>query len=75
MLYHRSPERHRHPFVVRAEVTGADPEEIMRYLQRDKKRRSGTVPFVLVRAPGDVTPGHQVPEADLRAAVEEACAA
>jgi hypothetical protein len=29
------------------------------------------VPFVLVAAPGDVTPGHEVREDELRAAVEE----
>ena len=29
------------------------------------------VPFVLVLAPGHVTPGHEVPDADVRAAVEE----
>jgi hypothetical protein len=29
------------------------------------------VPFVLVEAPGDVTPGHHVSENSLRAAIEE----
>jgi hypothetical protein len=29
------------------------------------------VPFVLVEAPGDVTPGHEVDAAALRAAIEE----
>jgi hypothetical protein len=29
------------------------------------------VPFVLVEAPGEVTPGHEVGPAELRAAVEE----
>jgi hypothetical protein len=29
---------------------------------------------VLVEAPGRVTPGHEVADADLRAAVEEVCA-
>jgi hypothetical protein len=29
------------------------------------------VPFVLLQAPGEVTPGHEVSEAELRAAVEE----
>jgi hypothetical protein len=32
------------------------------------------VPFVLVESPGRVTPGHEVPEDALRAAVEEVCA-
>jgi shikimate kinase/3-dehydroquinate synthase len=54
---------------------GATPDEVVELVQRDKKRRSGMgVPFVLVQAPGDVTPGHEVSEADLRAAVEEAFA-
>jgi shikimate kinase/3-dehydroquinate synthase len=42
---------------------------------RDKKRRGGRVPFVLVEAPGQVTPGHDVPEDELRAVVAEACGA
>jgi shikimate kinase/3-dehydroquinate synthase len=56
---------------VRAE--GIDPAEIIALVKRDKKRRGGTVPFVLIEAPGGVTPGHEVGEADLRAAVEEVC--
>ena len=32
---------------------------------------AGFVPFVLVLSPGHVTPGHDVPDRDLRAAVEE----
>ena len=39
--------------------------------ERDKKRVGGRVPFVLVEAPGEVTPGHDVAPGDLRAAVEE----
>jgi shikimate kinase/3-dehydroquinate synthase len=56
---------------VRAE--GMDPGEIIALVERDKKRRGGSVPFVLIEAPGEVTPGHEVGEADLRAAVEEVC--
>ena len=40
-------------------------------IERDKKRAAGRVPFVLVEAPGDVTPGHDVDADALRAAVEE----
>jgi len=40
--------------------------------ERDKKRRAGEpVPFVLVRAPGDVVHGQPVDPDDLRAAVAE----
>jgi shikimate kinase/3-dehydroquinate synthase len=38
---------------------------------RDKKRRGGRVPFVLVQAPGEVTHGHEVDDAELLAAIEE----
>ena len=54
---------------------GVDPERVVELVARDKKRRGGRVPFVLVESPGRVTPGHEVPEQELRAAVEEACAA
>jgi shikimate kinase/3-dehydroquinate synthase len=55
-------------------ASGVDPDAVLELIGRDKKRRGGRVPFVLVESPGRVTPGHEVPEADLRAAVEEACA-
>jgi shikimate kinase/3-dehydroquinate synthase len=48
---------------------------VLAFVERDKKRRAGRVPFVLVEAPGRVTPGHDVDPAELRAAVEEVCAA
>jgi shikimate kinase / 3-dehydroquinate synthase len=54
-------------------AAGADPEAVLALVERDKKRRGGRVPFVLVEAPGRVTPGHDVEPAELRAAVEEAC--
>jgi shikimate kinase / 3-dehydroquinate synthase len=54
---------------------GADPESVLALIERDKKRAGGRVPFVLLEAPGEVTPGHDVDPATLRAAVEEACAA
>jgi 3-dehydroquinate synthetase len=46
-------------------------DDVLALVERDKKRAGGRVPFVLVAAPGDVTPGHDVDAAALRAAVEE----
>jgi shikimate kinase/3-dehydroquinate synthase len=51
--------------------TGATPDDVLALVERDKKRAGGRVPFVLVEAPGEVTPGHDVDPAVLRAAVEE----
>jgi shikimate kinase/3-dehydroquinate synthase len=50
---------------------GATAAAVFELVGRDKKRRGGRVPFVLVEAPGDVTPGHEVVDADLLAAIEE----
>jgi shikimate kinase/3-dehydroquinate synthase len=50
---------------------GVDAEAVLAAVQRDKKRRSGRVGFVLVESPGDVRPGRPVPEGELRAAVAE----
>jgi shikimate kinase/3-dehydroquinate synthase len=50
---------------------GARVEEVLAALARDKKRVADRVPFVLVRAPGDVQVGCEVDEPELRAAVEE----
>ena len=50
---------------------GASVDEVLGLLGRDKKRRGGEVPFVLVEAPGAVSPGHVLPERDVRAAVAE----
>ncbi|MGI8750368.1 MAG: bifunctional shikimate kinase/3-dehydroquinate synthase [Thermoleophilaceae bacterium] len=50
---------------------GASVENVVALTQRDKKRAGDTVPFVLVQAPGEVTPGHKVPEAALHEAVAE----
>jgi shikimate kinase/3-dehydroquinate synthase len=55
--------------------TGATTDEVLELVERDKKRRGGRVPFVLVEAPGDVSPGHDVQPSQLRAAVEEVNAA
>jgi len=50
---------------------GPSAEEVAALVRRDKKRSGGRVPFVLVEAPGQVTPGHDVAEADLVAAIAE----
>ena len=50
---------------------GASAEEVAALVARDKKRRGGQVPFVLVQAPGDVTPGHEIADDDLLAAIAE----
>jgi shikimate kinase / 3-dehydroquinate synthase len=57
------------------DFTGASVEGVVELVARDKKRSGGRVPFVLVEAPGEVTPGHHVDPAELRAAIEEVCAA
>ena len=51
--------------------SGASVEDVVAHTERDKKRSGGRVPFVLLGAPGEVTPGHEVRPEDLRAAVEE----
>jgi shikimate kinase/3-dehydroquinate synthase len=50
---------------------GATVDDVVALTERDKKRESGRVPFVLLQAPGNVTPGHAVAPETLRAAVEE----
>jgi shikimate kinase/3-dehydroquinate synthase len=52
-----------------------DPGEVVELTSRDKKRvGEGSVPFVLLRAPGEAEWGRQVEAADLRAAVTELAA-
>jgi shikimate kinase / 3-dehydroquinate synthase len=51
--------------------SGAAPDVVAAVAERDKKRIGGRVPFVLVEAPGQVTPGHDVDSASLLAAIEE----
>jgi shikimate kinase/3-dehydroquinate synthase len=51
--------------------SGAAPDMVAAVAGRDKKRERGRVPFVLVEAPGAVTPGHEIDDASLRAALEE----
>ena len=53
---------------------GVDADAVVELVARDKKRRGGSVPFVLVESPGQVTPGHELAEDAVRAAVEEVCA-
>jgi shikimate kinase / 3-dehydroquinate synthase len=53
--------------------SGASIDDVLAALERDKKRVKGQVPLVFVEAPGEVTPGHLVDPAELRAAVEELC--
>jgi shikimate kinase/3-dehydroquinate synthase len=48
-----------------------DEDAIVAALARDKKRKGGRVPFVLVFAPGDVRHGQTVEEPAIRAAVAE----
>ncbi|MEA2273063.1 MAG: shikimate kinase / 3-dehydroquinate synthase [Solirubrobacteraceae bacterium] len=55
-------------------LEGADPGAVVEAVGRDKKRRDGAVPFVLVDAPGDVRTGCRVADRDLLGAVEELAA-
>jgi len=55
--------------------SGTGTDEVIALVGRDKKRSGGRVPFVLVEAPGQVTPGHDVAAADLRAAIDEVSSA
>jgi shikimate kinase/3-dehydroquinate synthase len=50
---------------------GIEVEQVVAATARDKKRVGARVPFVLVRAPGDVVTGREVADADLRGAVAE----
>jgi shikimate kinase/3-dehydroquinate synthase len=52
-------------------VGGIDPVAVARATRMDKKRVGERVPFVLVEAPGAVTPGHPVEDRDLLLAVQE----
>ena len=46
-------------------------EAVLEAIARDKKRVGSEVPFVLVRAPGEVEFGCEVAPGDVRAAVAE----
>jgi 3-dehydroquinate synthase len=52
-------------------LDGADPEAVVAATRLDKKRVGERVPFVLVRAPGDVRFGQRVAADELLAAVRE----
>jgi shikimate kinase/3-dehydroquinate synthase len=52
-------------------LEGADPAAVVAATRLDKKRRGDEVPFVLVRAPGDVRWGERVAPAAVLAAVSE----
>jgi shikimate kinase/3-dehydroquinate synthase len=58
-----------HGLPLRLESAGVD--EVVRMTRRDKKRTGASVPFVLLRAPGDVEIGCRVEDGALRAAVAE----
>jgi shikimate kinase / 3-dehydroquinate synthase len=54
------------------QLTEVDPDAVLGAVALDKKRLGeGPVPFVLVRAPGDVRHGEQVDPDEVRAAVGE----
>jgi shikimate kinase/3-dehydroquinate synthase len=53
---------------------GVDGTKVLELVERDKKRRGGRVPFVLVDSPGRVSPGHDVSEQALRTALAEVIA-
>ena len=55
-------------------LEGADPAAVVAATKLDKKRRGADVPFVLVRAPGEVSHGQRVSEQDVLAAVAELAA-
>jgi shikimate kinase / 3-dehydroquinate synthase len=53
------------------QAAGLSSDEILVALAHDKKRVGAKVPFVLVRAPGEVLHGCEVAEMDLRGAIAE----
>ena len=56
-------------------LAGVSTDDVLAALTRDKKRIGDRVPFVLVQGPGDVRPGGDPPEDEVRAAIEELAAA
>ncbi len=52
-------------------MEGADPADVVAATRLDKKRRGDDVPFVVVRAPGDVRFGESVSPQALRHAIDE----
>jgi shikimate kinase / 3-dehydroquinate synthase len=51
--------------------SGVPVDAVIEATRRDKKRLGASVPFVLVRVPGEIEFGCEVAPEDLRAAVEE----
>jgi shikimate kinase/3-dehydroquinate synthase len=52
-------------------LDGVTPEQVVPFLERDKKRLGERVPFVLVDQPGVVTPGNELDPASVDAALQE----
>ena len=52
-------------------LDGIRPDQVVPFLERDKKRLGERVPFVLVDQPGVVTPGNEVDPATVQLALEE----
>jgi shikimate kinase/3-dehydroquinate synthase len=52
-------------------LNGVAVDEIVPFLERDKKRVGRRVPFVLVDQPGVVTPGHELDPSSVEAALRE----
>ena len=52
-------------------LDAVSPDDVVAFLERDKKRVGDRVPFVLVDQPGLVTPGHELDPDSVRAAIEE----
>jgi shikimate kinase/3-dehydroquinate synthase len=52
-------------------LDGVDPSEVVAATRRDKKRLGAATPFVLIQAPGEVSPGHLVDDADVHDAVTQ----
>jgi shikimate kinase/3-dehydroquinate synthase len=55
-------------------LDGADVEDVLAAVQRDKKRIGQSLPFVLVSEPGEAQIGGEVSELELRAAIAELAA-
>ena len=52
-------------------LNGVTPDEIVPFLERDKKRIGERVPFVLVDQPGVVTPGNELDPSSVESALRE----
>jgi shikimate kinase/3-dehydroquinate synthase len=52
-------------------LNGVTPEQVIPFLERDKKRIGERVPFVLIDQPGVVTPGNELDPSSVEAALQE----